>query len=494
MTRNPLLVLVVCATTLAACGGLGEAFTAHTDVVATAASQQLTSERLGDMLGKAKMQIPINREVALLLARDIWVPYQLLGAAAARGDSLTDSKPIEAAASAILDNARLTRFMESVASTLPVAAGSEASYTAAGGGLYSARHILFLVPQGASPVVKDSVQKLARSIATKVTDANFAAMAAKYSGDNTKAKGGELGVFPAGMMVKPFGDALKKLKPGEISPLVETQFGFHIIQRNTWDRAKTDYLAQSDSRSKQVAESTYFAQVQAGANIKLSSDAATTLKEVAKDPIANRGNKHVLATYNGGELVAGRLALVLLATPQSGRLLQQIQGAPDSLVSQYAMNMAQREVLLKRADSAKVTVKPEELAELHRDFVAAVAQAWAGLGIDPKSLADSGKTAADREKIAAARIERFLDRVMAGEVQPVPIPSPLQIVLMDKFNSKVNAAGIDRAIERASAIRVAADSARTASQPKSSVPLPGGATPGMPQGKPSGAAPVPKKP
>ncbi|MDQ2665671.1 MAG: hypothetical protein M3Z05_06645, partial [Gemmatimonadota bacterium] len=139
MTRKPLLVLAVCASTLAACSGLGEAFTAHTDVVATAASQHLSSERLGDMLGKAKMQIPINREVALLLARDIWIPYQLLGVAAARGDSLSDNKAIEAAASAILDNARLSRFMESIAATMPVATGSEATYAAAGGGLYSAR-------------------------------------------------------------------------------------------------------------------------------------------------------------------------------------------------------------------------------------------------------------------------------------------------------------------------------------------------------------------
>ncbi len=492
MTRKPLLVLAVCATTLAACSGLGEAFSAHTDVVASAASQQLTAERLGDLLGKAKMQIPINRDVALLLARDIWVPYQLLGVAAARGDSLTDNKTIETAASAILDNARLSRFMESVAAKLPAKAGDEAAYNAAGGGLYSARHILFLLPPTASQVVKDSVQRLAQSVAAKLTDANFATMAAKYSGDPSKEKGGELGVFPIGVMVKPFGDALAKLKPGQISPLVVTQFGIHLVQRNSWEHARNDYLAQSAGRGKQVAESTYIAQVQIGANIKLAKDAATTLKEIAKDPISNRANKTVLATYNGGELSAGRLALVLLATPQSGRLMQQIQGAPDSLVAQYAMNMAQREVLLKRADSAKVVVTPEELAELHRDFVAAVAQAWAGLGIDPKSLADSGKTPAEREKIAAARIEKFLDRMMAGEVQPVPVPSPLQIVLMDKFNAKVNAAGVDRAIERASAIRVAADSARQAAQPSSSVPLPGAGTPMPPPGRPSGAAPVPK--
>ena len=494
MTRKPLLVLAVCATTLAACSGLGEAFSAHTDVVATAASQQLSAERLGEMLGKAKMQIPINRDVAMLLARDIWVPYQLLGAAAARGDSLQDTKAIDAAASAILDNARLSRFMESVASTFPSQGGSEAGYVAGTGGLYSARHILFIIPQGATPAVKDSVTKLAKSVAPKVTDANFAAMAMKYSGDNTKEKGGDLGVFPLGMMVKPFGDALAKLKPGEISPLVTTQFGYHIIQRNTWDHAKTDYLAQAGGRSKQVAESTYIAQVQSSANIKVSGDVATTLKEIAKDPIGHRANKSVIATYKGGELVGGHLALVLLATPQSGRLMQQIQGAPDSLVKQYAMNMAQREVLLKRADSAKIVVTPQELAELHRDFVAAVAQAWTALGVDPKSLADSGKSASDREKIAAARVEKFLDRVMAGETQPVPVPSPLQIVLMDKFDAKVNAAGIDRAIERAQVIRVAADSARAAAQPRSSVPLPGMGGPPAAPGKPSGAVPVPNKP
>ena len=487
MKRTSLLVLALSATTLAACQGLGEAFSAHTDVVATAASQQLTVTRLGDLLGKAKMQIPLNRDVALLVARDLWVPYQLLGVAAARGDSLKDPKAIEGAATAMLENAILGRFMESVAAKLPVDTGSEASYLAAKGGLYSARHILFLLPQNAPPAVKDSIHRLAQSVAKKVTDANFAELAKKYSGDNTKDKGGDLGVFPLGMMVKPFGDALAKLKPGEISPAVETQFGFHIIQRNSWDHAKTDYLAQSTGRSRQVAESTYIAQVQSSSNVKLKSDAAATMKEVAKDPISNRSNKKVLATYNGGELTAGRIALILLASPQSGRLVQQIQGAPDSLVTQYVTNMTQREVLLQRADRAKVVVTPEELAGLHRDFLQAVVQSWEALGVDPKSLADSGKTPADREKIAAARVEKFLDRVMAGEIQPLPIPSPVQIVLMDKFSAKVNATGIDRALERAATLRVAADSARARAQPKSEVPLPGAQ-------QPSGAVPLPKKP
>ena len=122
---------------------------------------------------------------------------------------------------------------------------------------------------------------------------------------------------------------------------------------------------------------------------------------------------------------------------------------------------------------------------------------WQALRIDPKSLSDSAKTPSERERLAAARIESFLDRVMAGEAQPVPVPAPLQIVLMNKYDSKVNPAGIDRAVERAQKIRHVADSTRAANQPKSAVPLPGatGPAPGAPNGQaPAPAQPTPTKP
>jgi hypothetical protein len=490
MKRFSLLVLALSATSLAACDGLKEAFSAHTDVVAKAGPHELSVTRLSDMLGNAKLGLPVNKEVATLVARDLWVPYQLLGVAAARNDSLGEIKAIDAAAAGMLENARLGRFMESVSAKMPTDSGTAEGYAAAKGGLYSARHILFLFPPEATPAIKDSLRVRAQGVRQQVTAANFAEMARKYSGDNTAQKGGDLGVFPVGMMVKPFGDALAKLQPGEISGIVETPFGYHIIQRNTWDQAKAAYLTQAGGRSRQVAESTYIAQINTSANIQLKPDAATTMKEIAKDPLSMRTSKSVLATYKGGELTAGRLALVILASPQSSRLTQQISGAPDSLVTQYVTNMAQRDVLLQRADSAKVVMTPEELTALHRDFVQAVTQSWIALGIDPKSLADSGKTADAREKIAAARVEAFLDKVMSGQIQPLPVPAPLQIVLMDKFDSKVNAAGVERAVEQAAKLRTAADSARAASQPKSAVPLPGGAMP--PAATPGAPAPQPK--
>src|SRR5215831_5901793 len=136
---RPLRVLPLSAVLLSAtaCNGLKEALTAHVDVVARAGSQELTVNRLGDLLGNAKIQVPVTRETAAILA-DIWTGYQQLAFAAAHGDSLNDKKIIDPA--------------------------SESEYNQAAGGLLSARHILigFKNPGvPASEAEKDSAKKKA---------------------------------------------------------------------------------------------------------------------------------------------------------------------------------------------------------------------------------------------------------------------------------------------------------------------------------------------
>lgn len=60
---------------------------------------------------------------------------------------------------------------------------------------------------------------------------NFAELARANSTCPSKANGGDLGVFTRGMMVEPFENVAFNLNIGEVSAPVQTQFGWHLIQR-----------------------------------------------------------------------------------------------------------------------------------------------------------------------------------------------------------------------------------------------------------------------
>jgi len=79
----------------------------------------------------------------------------------------------------------------------------------------------------------ESTIKEVQALLTKIkAGAKFEDMAKEFSKDpGSAARGGDLGFFGEGRMVKPFEDAVKALaKPGDISDVVESQFGFHIIR------------------------------------------------------------------------------------------------------------------------------------------------------------------------------------------------------------------------------------------------------------------------
>jgi peptidyl-prolyl cis-trans isomerase C len=95
-----------------------------------------------------------------------------------------------------------------------------------------ARHILIKTDPSASDNDKKKAREKAEEILKKIkAGEDFAKLASDVSDDTgSKTKGGELGFFPKGMMVKSFEDAAFSLKPGEVSGIVETQFGYHIIK------------------------------------------------------------------------------------------------------------------------------------------------------------------------------------------------------------------------------------------------------------------------
>jgi len=95
-----------------------------------------------------------------------------------------------------------------------------------------ASHILITVPQNADAATKQQAKTKAEGILKDLKGGkDFAATAKENSQDPGSAvNGGDLGFFEQGQMVPPFEQAAFALKPGEMSELVESQFGYHIIK------------------------------------------------------------------------------------------------------------------------------------------------------------------------------------------------------------------------------------------------------------------------
>lgn len=139
----------------------------------------------------------------------------------------------------------------------------------------TARHILIKVSETAS----DDDKKKAR---TRIEDAlkrvkggeDFAKVAEELSEDSSAKQGGSLGQFGEGAMVKPFEEAAFALKKGEISGIVESKFGFHVIKVDEVQDGSKKELAEVETEiGKQLAKEA----LQKAAAKKLAEEALAEL-------------------------------------------------------------------------------------------------------------------------------------------------------------------------------------------------------------------------
>ncbi len=117
-----------------------------------------------------------------------------------------------------------------------------------------ASHILIPAAASASPEEKAKARAQAEDLLkqVKANPKKFSELAAKFSKDPGSAeKGGDLGFFARGLMVKPFDEAAFAMKVGEIAGPVETQYGFHIIRLDEIKATKTTPL---DAIKAQIVE------------------------------------------------------------------------------------------------------------------------------------------------------------------------------------------------------------------------------------------------
>ncbi|HWU84877.1 MAG TPA: SurA N-terminal domain-containing protein, partial [Rhodocyclaceae bacterium] len=237
-----------------------------------------------------------------------------------------------------------------------------------------ASHILIKADKDAKPeAVKAAEAKAADILAqVKKNPADFAKLAKQYSQDTgSAAAGGDVGVVSRGAMVKPFEDAVFALKEGQISDLVRTDYGFHIIRLTGLKPERVKPLAEVKA---EIAE-----EIKAQTAAKKYAEAAENFNNVVyeqADSLKPAADQFGLQIQQGGWLARGRPApgldekvvnaLFSEDAIKNKRNIEAVEVAPNTLLSARVVESkpaallpleqvkAQIEAKLKRDEAAKL--------------------------------------------------------------------------------------------------------------------------------------------
>lgn len=458
------------------CDSFGKAMNAHRDELAQAAGKELKADEAATMIA-ANPQIQPDSATVRTLA-DRWIDYTLLATAYAEDSTL-----------AVLDLDKLTQDQREEMVLNQLMARSikvDTAFTDAqlaqewqtqGPGLeVRARHILLKPPANATPAQTDSVKRLAESIRQQAAGgADFAELARRYSQDTSKDQGGDLGYFARGAMVPQFEEAAFALQPGQISPVVTSQFGYHVIKVE--DRRQQELGNQKEQfrqflvgRSQQLAAKHFVDSLETASALKVESGAPQQVRDLAKggaQPLRGRAASRTLATFRGGQYTAGQLQPAM-STLQPDQL-KQLAEAPDSVIQSIVKQQATKQILLAEARKRGIQMQPQEvqaIREQARQFVLQAVQ-MSGIGARRAPKGEAGKP------IIEQQVRELLQQAVVGQRQMPPL-GILGTQLRGIYGSSFNDSAIPRVMEKVRQIR--------ATQPQ------------VPAAPPAGAQPMPQQP
>jgi peptidyl-prolyl cis-trans isomerase D len=490
MRRNVILAAGL-ALGLVGCGNFRDLFSAHADVAAEAGDQQLPSPRLAQILSSGGKGVKINRETADFIA-NVWIDYALLGQAVAERKLPVDSVSVAEAMWPEISELKGTHWHDSL-----MARRSSVS-EAAVDSLYKApdirvlQHILFAARPTADAAQKAAVKQKAEATLARIRKgASFDTLASALSEDpGSKADGGYLPPSPRGRFVPAFDSAGWALAPGQVSGLVETPFGFHIIKRPTLAEAHEHLVGYLRERAGAYLDSLYMDSLATAHKIEVLSGAPAAMRAAAESPDENRTSDKAIVKFAGGELtVRDYLRWVRALPPQ---YTSQLREANDSMLTKFARILTQNVLLLREADANKIAISPLEWASLKGRYESQLDTLRDEMGLQDGDLTDSSISQGERKKVAGLKVERYFDQLVGGKARLRPLPSALATLLRERLPYAIHDAGVNRAVELATEQK---DKAAPEAPKNPMQRAPGGPpVPGLPQAPgtaPGSAAPAP---
>lgn len=446
--------LFVLALTAAACGS-GQS---DEGMVATVGDYRLSVDDAVSLLADEE-RLAADAGVVESLA-ELWIDYTLLAEAAAR-DSTFRSLDLEPIVMQQLRQVMVFQLRDSVIQVDTFVTEDElrTMYEADAPELtLRARHIMFQLPLEASAAQRDSVRARLGSLRERIAAGeSFEALARQFSQDpGTARNGGDLGEFGRGDMVAPFEAAVMALEPGEVSDVVQTPMGLHLIRLDErrsrgFAEAAPNFRRQVQVRMVQQAESVFVAALYERVDPQVTDGALEVARELAENPgssLSGPARRRALVRWTGGSVTAGDLQILLQL--DSPALRARLADGTDEAIENFLMSLARRELLIREAEAAGLRPARDSVDVLIDDARTQLRSAARMLG-----LLDLDRAPGEDLEIAVARaVEEALAGNLSGATQVVPL-GLVGFQLRQGRPSRVREEGIGQVILQVAQIRAA---------------------------------------
>ncbi len=204
------------------------------------ALMQMATQRVIDqkLLAQEARRLAVRNDQQRLQARIAQMEQQAGGRAALEQTLAAAGSTYEQAVQAVTEADLVMQLVDSqIAPTVKIARPDVQAYYDENAARYTAaervhaRHLVFSAIEGDPPATFDAARaKAAAARQRAVAGEDFAALAKELSEDPAAPRGGDLGFFTLDQMEEPFAAAVAALQPGQLSEVVQTRYGFHVIK------------------------------------------------------------------------------------------------------------------------------------------------------------------------------------------------------------------------------------------------------------------------
>jgi hypothetical protein len=321
-----------------------------------------------------------------------------------------------------------------------------------------ARHIMLTLPFEPTGAQRDSVRAVLQGLRDRISaGASFEDLARQFSQDPGSARaGGDLGFFARGDLVQPFEDAVTALEPGEVSQVVETPMGLHLIRLEErrvqdFEEIAPTFRARVQAERTVAAESTFVAGLEGQTPPALEPDALSVTRELARNPatrLSGRATRRPLVSWQGGAYQVGELLEFLRYEQPPVR--EQVVAGTDAEIESFLRSLARRKMLV--AEATRSGLEPDRARV---DSLAGVVRSQLLGAARSLGLTRLDRAPGEDRRVAIRRaVRQALADNLAGATRIVPL-GLVGFQLREGVPVAISSAGVGRSLLRIGEVRAA---------------------------------------